>query len=398
MGRSGARLEAMPVPLRLRSKVLLVGSVLGLTAVWPLEFLVFRSNRIVPGEGLFLLQAAPWPAWLGLILFWGYFLLRSFAGSERIRTAELLPAALAPSCLLFVAGEAATEILARAQPYARVSMGPGIWVGLIAFFILLVALYPRTGGGRGAAIPLGAGGALLLWVLASGRLTDLSLVTELIQRQERFVAELVNHLWIAGLSVGLSTLAGIPLGFVVFRKAWLREKTFSVLNIVQTIPSLALFGLLITPLALLAAAVPLLKELGLRGIGWTPAIIALTLYAMLPIVRNTYAGFAEVEPELAEAGRGMGMSRAQLLFLVELPRALPIVLSGLRIACVQNVGNTAVAALIGAGGLGVFIFQGLGQSALDLILLGALPTILLAVGVDALFQLLIHLATPKGLR
>jgi osmoprotectant transport system permease protein len=91
------------------------------------------------------------------------------------------------------------------------------------------------------------------------------------------------------------------------------------------------------------------------------------------------------------------MSRLQLLFLVEVPRALPIILSGLRIACVQNVGNTAVAALIGAGGLGVFIFQGLGQSALDLIMLGAVPTILLAVGVDALFQLLIRLVSPGGL-
>ncbi|MCF8085761.1 MAG: ABC transporter permease [Desulfohalobiaceae bacterium] len=388
----------MPVLPRLRSKVLFLGSILGLTVLWPFAFLIFRANRIAPGEGLSLFQAVPWPAWLGLILFWGYFLLRSFAGSERIRTLELVPAALAPSCLLFIVGESATEILSQAQPYARVSMGPGVWISLIAFFILLVALYSRTGSGRGVYIPLGVGAALALWVLASGQLKDLSLVTELIQRRERFVSELVNHLWITGLSVGLSTLAGVPLGFIVFRRAWLRDKTFYILNIVQTIPSLALFGLLIAPLAMLITAVPLLKELGLRGIGWTPAIIALTLYAMLPIVRNTYAGFAAVEPELAEAGRGMGMNRVQLLFLVELPRALPILLSGLRIACVQNVGNTAVAALIGAGGLGVFIFQGLGQSALDLIMLGAVPTILLAVGVDALFQLLIRLATPRGLR
>jgi osmoprotectant transport system permease protein len=138
--------------------------------------------------------------------------------------------------------------------------------------------------------------------------------------------------------------------------------------------------------------------MGIQGIGWTPAVIALTLYAMLPVVRNTYAGLAGVEPELVEAGKGMGMSRVQLLVFVELPRAFPIVLGGLRIACVQNVGNTAVAALIGAGGLGVFIFQGLGQSALDLIMLGAVPTILLAVGVDALFQVLIRLVTPRGLQ
>ena len=384
--------------LRLRSKVLFVGSVLGLTTVWPFDFLVFRANRIEPGTGLSLIHALPWQAWLGLILFWGYFLCRAFIGKEQIRIVELALPALAPAGLLFFAGDAATRILSQAQPYARVSLGPGVWIAVIALFILLIALFSRVGGWKGKYLPFAAGAALMLWVLASGQLKDLSLVTELLQRRERFAAELVNHVWITGLSVSLSTLAGVPLGYVLLRRAWLREKSFSVLNIVQTIPSLALFGLLIAPLAFLATAVPLLEDLGVKGIGWTPAVIALTLYAMLPIVRNTYAGFAGVESDLLEAGQGMGMSRLQLLFLVELPRAMPIVLSGLRIACVQNVGNTAVAALIGAGGLGVFIFQGLGQSALDLIMLGALPTILLAVLVDSLFQVLIRLVTPKGLR
>lgn len=388
----------MPVFPRLRSKVLLTGSLLGLSAAWPLEFLIFRENRIVEGQGVPLFQAVPWFAWLGFLLFWGYFLIRSFAGSDRIRVLELVPAALAPPCLLFFVGEAATRILATAQPYARVSMGPGVWICIVALFILLIALYSRYGQKRAKYLPLGASAVLVLWIAVSGQLNDLSLLTELIQRKARFAAELTNHLWITGVSVGLSTLAGIPLGFAVFRRPWLREKAFSVLNIVQTIPSLALFGLLIAPLSLLAAAVPLLNEMGVQGIGWTPAVIALTLYAMLPVVRNTYAGLADVEPELVEAGKGMGMSRLQLLVLVELPRALPIVLGGLRIACVQNVGNTAVAALIGAGGLGVFIFQGLGQSALDLIMLGAVPTIFLAVGVDAFFQVLIRLVTPRGLQ
>ena len=382
---------------RLRSKVLFAGSILGLAAIWPFDFLIFRANRIAPGEGLPLAQAVPWSAFLGLILFWLYFLARSFAGSERVRMAELVPAALLPPGLLYLAGESATQILSRAQPYARVSVGPGVWIALIALFILLVALCSSVRA-RDRLFPLGAGAVFLGLVLASGGINDLSLITELLQRQERFAAELASHLWITGLSVGISTCVGVPVGLLVFRRPLLRDRTFFLLNMVQTIPSLALFGLLIAPLALLAAAVPPLREMGLRGIGWTPAIIALSLYAMLPIVRNTYTGFAEVEPELAEAGKGMGMSRIQLLFSVELPRALPVVLGGLRIACVQNVGNTAVAALIGAGGLGVFIFQGLGQSALDLIMLGAVPTILLAVGVDALFQILIHLATPKGLR
>lgn len=388
----------MPLLPPLRSKVLLLGSILGLSAIWPLDFLIYRENRIVQGHGLSVVQSFPWFAWMGLIAFWAYFLIRSFAGGERVKGLELFAAALAPPSLFLFVGHAATRILSQAQPHARVSMGPGVWICLVALFVLLVALYTRMSRGMIKHAALGLGTACTLGVLVSGHLNDLSLLTELLQRKARFAGELANHLWITGVSVGLSTLAGVPLGLAVFRKAWLREKTFSVLNIVQTIPSLALFGLLIAPLSVLAATVPLLQELGIRGIGWTPAVIALTLYAMLPIVRNTYAGFAGIEPELVEAGKGMGMSRLQLLVTVELPRALPIVLGGLRIAFVQNVGNTAVAALIGAGGLGVFIFQGLGQSALDLIMLGAVPTILLAVGVDALFQVLIRLVTPRGLQ
>jgi osmoprotectant transport system permease protein len=154
------------------------------------------------------------------------------------------------------------------------------------------------------------------------------------------------------------------------------------LDIVQTIPSLALFGLLMAPLAFLAERSPVLTSLGVQGIGWAPAAIALTLYALLPVVRSTAAGFGSVDRGVVEAGLGLGMDRLQLLRRVELPLALPVVLGGIRVALVQAVGNTAVAALIGAGGLGVFIFQGLGQAAMDLVLLGALPTVALALLAD----------------
>ena len=124
-------------------------------------------------------------------------------------------------------------------------------------------------------------------------------------------------------------------------------------------------------------------------------MIALTLYGLLPIVRNTFAGFAAVDKAVMEVGRGMGMGPLQIFARVELPIAAPIILSGLRIACVQNIGNTAVAALIGAGGFGIFIFQGLGQSAIDLILLGTIPTIVLALCADGLFQMVMQLFTYR---
>jgi osmoprotectant transport system permease protein len=169
---------------------------------------------------------------------------------------------------------------------------------------------------------------------------------------------------------------------------------FTVTSGLQTIPSLALFGLMIAPLAFLSRQVPALRELGIRGVGNAPAIIALTLYGLLPIVRNTFVGLKSIDRGVLDAGRGMGMSRPQLLLMVQLPIALPIILTGLRITAVQTVGNAAVAALIGARGLGNFVFQGLGQAAPDLIVLGALPIVVLAVVVDRVMDALITALRP----
>ncbi len=172
---------------------------------------------------------------------------------------------------------------------------------------------------------------------------------------------------------------------------------FFLANVTEAIPSLALFGLLIAPLSALSFAFPALREFGIGGIGATPAVIALVIYSLLPIVQNTYVGLRQLDAAVLDAGLGMGMSRAQVFRRIEVPLAAPFVLDGVRTAAVQAVGNTAVAALIGAGGLGWFIFEGLGQAAADMIILGALPIIALALVVDAAMRLVVRVATPKGL-
>jgi osmoprotectant transport system permease protein len=182
-------------------------------------------------------------------------------------------------------------------------------------------------------------------------------------------------------------LVGAPLGLMAQRRKRLRAALFPALNLVQTIPSIALFGLLIAPLSALAGLAPGLAALGVSGVGVTPAIIALVLYSLLPVVRNTTSGLDAVPAAAIEAARGIGMTRRQILVAVEIPLALPVFLSGLRIATVQAVGLVAVAALIGAGGLGAIMFQGLFADALDLVLLGAVPIILLALAADALLGL-----------
>jgi osmoprotectant transport system permease protein len=172
---------------------------------------------------------------------------------------------------------------------------------------------------------------------------------------------------------------------------------FFLANITQTIPSLALFGLLIAPLSALSFAFPFLREIGIRGIGTTPALIALVIYSLLPIMRNTYVGLRQVDRSVIDAAIGMGMSRVKVFRRVEMPLAAPLVAEGVRIASVQSVGLATVAALIGAGGLGLFVFQGLGQAAPDLIILGTIPIIALALVVDALMRFVVRLVTPMGM-
>jgi osmoprotectant transport system permease protein len=178
-----------------------------------------------------------------------------------------------------------------------------------------------------------------------------------------------EHLWLVGLSTLFAALIGIPLGIMVAHWPRLNKPVLGSANIIQTIPSLALFGFLL-PVPWLGSRVDRL------------AILALTLYALLPIIRNTYAGIRGVDPAVIEAGRGMGLTESQLLFQVELPLAVSVILSGVRTAVVISVGLATIAAAIGAGGLGEFIFRGLAMVDNRVILAGAVPAAILALLAD----------------
>jgi osmoprotectant transport system permease protein len=184
------------------------------------------------------------------------------------------------------------------------------------------------------------------------------------------VSELtLQHVELVGVSMILATTVGVPLGILLTRRAALRRWVLGGANIIQTIPSLALFGFLIP--------VPVMG-----GIGSRTAIVALTLYALLPIIRNTYAGIRNVDPAVIEAGRGMGMTDQQLLWRVEMPLSLGVILAGIRVATVISVGVATIAAAVGAGGLGMYIFRGVGMVNNQVILAGAIPAAALAVLAD----------------
>jgi len=192
----------------------------------------------------------------------------------------------------------------------------------------------------------------------------------------------LQHIEITLIAVSISTVIGVAIGIYITRHRRAAATVIGVAGVLYTIPSLALFGILI----------PFI------GIGLKPTLIALILYSQLALVRNTFVGIVHIDPSIREAGKGMGMSNWQFLRMVELPVALPVIMAGVRTAAVMNIGTATIAAYIGAGGLGWLIFRGIASVNSEQIIAGAVPVILLAVGVDYLFILLERALTPAGLR
>ena len=292
---------------------------------------------------------------------------------------------------LAAAGWAASDLAAHSSETARTSLGTGGWL------VLLAGLLAEAEATRALRLP--PLGRLAIFAVAAlglalpaalGWIDQLSLAREWRAKQDVFGDALWRHGVIVLGSLAPTLVIGLPLGFLAHRSARFRGPLLSTLSLIQTIPSIALFGLLMAPLTALGEALPFLRDIGVRGVGLTPAILALTLYALLPIVRNTVSGLDSAPASVLEAASGQGMTPAQVFFHVEAPLAAPVLLAGLRITVVQTIGLAAVAALIGAGGLGALMFQGLFANAVDLILLGAVPIVALAVTADVLFRLAVE--------
>ncbi|MGB4505496.1 MAG: ABC transporter permease [Syntrophaceticus sp.] len=205
-----------------------------------------------------------------------------------------------------------------------------------------------------------------------------------LQHSDQFWALTFEHLTVLVIyPILLATIIAIPLGIMATRWRFIQVPSLAFANLMQTIPSLALLAILIA--------------IGC-GIGNKPAIIAIFLYSLLPILRNTYTGIKNIEPGLLEAAAGMGMTKRQTLFMVELPLSLSIIMAGIRTATVICVGLATLAAFVGGGGLGDFILTGLGMANNNLTLLGAIPAAAMALLLDFLLGKLEYLLTPQGLR
>ncbi|HVO47053.1 MAG TPA: ABC transporter permease [Steroidobacteraceae bacterium] len=366
--------------------VLAVAAALALT-----PFVIFKINRIVPGDPRGLLQILP--SWAAI----GFYAAMALIGAVAVavRGARLRCAAAAAGIVLVwvAAGACADALTPLGNKVVRISPGAACWLSLLGLGLMFtdaVARMRLSPAARVALLVVFVG--TTIFALAHGALDNLSIMREYAVNADRFAHEVRRHIALALGSLGAAVVIALPLGVLCHRLPRLRPAVLGTLNMVQTIPSIALFGILMVPLGALASAVPAAARLGISGIGAAPAVIALFLYSLLPIVANTVAGLRRVAPETVEAARGMGMTDWQVLSAVEIVLALPVILTGIRIVLVQNIGLATIAALIGGGGLGAFVFQGIGQTATDLVLLGAIPTVALAfcaaVLLDALVEVL----------
>ncbi|TNC07243.1 ABC transporter permease subunit [Methylobacterium terricola] len=359
-------------------------AVLAIAGLAGLPFLTLAPNRLVPGSpvgcglsgaaaGVLAGLAAGLLAWPGR------------PGRARIALAASLAAWIA---LLLAAGHGAADLIAGRPPAARAALGAGAWLAGLAVAGLVAdsarALLPRRGGLVAALLLIGLA-VLTAW---AGLLDALSLAVEYRARAAALGAAVLQHLGLAGASLALALAVSGPLALLRLRGGPASRLADGLLNGVQVVPALALFAALVAGLSAVLAWVPALRSVGLAAIGPTPAVIGTAAYLALPLVRGLAAGLAAADPDVLAAARAMGLTPRQVLLRVRLPLGAPVLIGALRVAAVQSIGFATLGGLVGAGGLGAVVFEGMAQFAQDLILLGALPVIGLALAIDAGLALL----------
>lgn len=368
--------------------VLALCMALALAAAWALPFVRVAPNRLLSGEAVFLVDVLQGPGvWVAGALLLALALAVVQAQRRATHALVVVATATALAGLWLLAGAHAHHVAQTESSLHRTALGAGFWtLAGLAWLAALDAVARLQLPTLARLAVLTATALPLLAVLGMGQ--ALSIAQEYANRSDVFGAAVLRHLQIVLLATVPAVGIGVPLAWAMARTPRLRQALFPILNVIQTIPSIALFGLLMAPLAWAAAHAPVLAQAGISGVGLAPAVLALLLYALLPIVRSTLAGLEQVPVAATTSARAMGMAPWQVLRQVELPLALPVLLVGLRTAVVQTTGLAAVTALVGAGGLGSIMFDGLFSAANELVMLGVLPIVLLAVLADALFKAL----------
>ena len=340
----------------------------------------FKINRImrplpVPLSQLIGTFGVILGVFIGLVAVWT--LARS--SSSRIKRGIVWSIAFVPAILILGLSRFTPAGVDFNPEAARMALGAGT-AGIFMAVLLAITSQPSS------RWPLVLSLALPIGLAVTGQIPMIGIVKEYQNYQSTFNAEFIRHLTLALSSGVVAIVPGILMGYWAYRYPRTSEGLMGAVNLFQVAPTLSLLGLIMIPLSLLSKQFPVLKSLGISGIGFAPAFIVLTLYALMPIVANAYAAFKQLDPAVLESAKGMGLTSRQILRQVSLPLASPIILSGIRTAFTQNIGNAILAGLVGGGGFGAIIFLGLSQSASDLVLLGTLPVVIMALITESVFE------------
>lgn len=349
----------------------------------------FKANRLVAGKGLDIFGLFSPVTAVSIACLIG-FLCVALALPKLQAKLRLISALAGVLLSIVIVGVAAYDLIPEGSTLPRVSLSAGFWL-LFATFSLAAAdiLKNMRPSVTMRVLTWFLVIALVVVIFKSGLLHNTSIMIEYLAHKDSFVTAVHQHIFLALGSLAIAFAFGFPLGIILYQLPILRKAVIGSLTMLQTIPSLALFGIMIPIFAWIGANFPGVREIGVSGIGVFPAFVALFLYSLLPVVSNTLLGLRAVAPAVQDAARGIGMTRTQILTSVLIPLSLPFILTAVRIVSVQNIGLAVIAGLIGGGGLGSLVFQGINQNAMDLILLGALPTVALALAFGVALDLVI---------
>lgn len=354
-------------------------SIAGIAAALILDMAEVRPNRISSGVRFGTFDFMGIWAFV-MIASWVVIMALSLYNEERPR--NLIPIIGAISVASIFAAMIYFPTINHLEGSSpRISLLSGIYVQVLLVYLLITSIkLKETWSWTLRLIPV----IIIMMPAAAaflGYYDSYSLLKEYSIKRQQFSVSLWTHFVLSAGSVLAAAGIAIPLGYIAYKKRGWEDRVMVPLGIIETIPSLSLFGLLLVPLSALGS-LRIFKALGVSGIGWAPAFVALTLYALLPIARNTLSGFNSLDRAAIDAANGMGMSPSEILFKVELPLALPVLFTGIRIALVQTIGGAVLAGLVGGGGLGSFVFLGLAEASTDLVLLGVIPIVLFTIWVD----------------
>ena len=335
-----------------------------------------QINRVLQAENFALVQLNGW-LWFMHAITITFLFLSSFKVFERLNIVRWIWLIVYPSVWIYLSVMASSNLLPNDA--ARVGL-------LFGSYLVLVGVVVYLSTHRFPVVSNFLSLFILLICFSLGSFPNLGIYLEYINRSQSFFIELIRHLNLSFTAVLTALFPGILLGYVSAQNPRLKEWILGLVNGFQVSPTLSMLALIMIPLTFISASFPILRSLGIRGIGFFPAYVVMTLYALMPITIHALTAFTYVDADLIESAQGLGLSPYHILVKIRLPLATPYLVVGLRLAFIQTLGNALLAGLVGGGGMGSIIFLGLSQSAFDLVLLGSLPIILMALIFEYFFE------------